>query len=96
MNRILGILLCFILLNFLCIDSIMLAVKKAVEQGYVGGDSETEEGSGTARFFEEEFMINSTLKLKADRTAITFIFYFSKRLSEVHIPLQYPPPNCLV
>lgn len=74
----------------------MLAVKKNVEKEYTVANSETEEDNGSGRFFEEEFIINSLLKLTECGTGVLFNFYFSKRLSEVHIPLHYPPPNCLV
>lgn len=94
MFRILSLLLCFILLNFLFIDSVRLSVHKNVEVKYAMEDNETEEDNDVRRFYEEDFIVISMQNTPVDRKVKKGNFFFNKELTDVYISLHCPPPNC--
>ena len=97
MQRAIGIFLCIILLGFLLRDSISMSLQKDVNNSYVLADTEkgaAEEDNDSGRFFEEEFIVMPAKNVHIYKKIQKGSFFFEENLTDVHITLHYPPPNC--
>ena len=97
MQRIIGIFLCIILLGFLLRDSISMSLQKDIDSSYVLADTENgtaEEDNDSGRFFEEEFIVMPARNIHVYKRTQKSNCFFEENLTDVHITLHYPPPNC--